>query len=786
MSFSARSHEDQRLFAPFWLPRMPVAGQRLLLRSARQVLLRSSKFTYLLSLLLPRKARTFFWVWYAYLRWVDDTVDERSESQQHGCNFLDRQMRLLRDLYEKKRPQLCTEEEFLATLIAYDCGRGGMLQEPLREMLAAIRFDIERHGAPADHSELYRNYDREVSSYLFTIAYFCSAFATPTELPAAEAARGAKIAHILRDFIVDCSERQFNVSRQEIDAYRLQPTNPGADIGAAAGRRWVAAKVRIAERQLRAGLDEAKSVEGIRYRAIVAMLVAKYQAYLFQNRLDRFLLRPKVGLRWRQFAGHLLTNLAFVFSPPERPARAAGDAASIRNLIPHPRPRQILLAVRLHPICNRSIVKLLDESLAAVDISHETMLKMRRRFIVAYWLGYSSCAFIDPPKRNGDDARLHLAGLVYAFWSLTVIELDSLVDEHSISQSAAQDLVTSWLDQMARAIRAPDQTDGGGDRSNSRMACGTYVKFDLLARALQKQLTLYSAQALECRQREEICETLIPEAGRFLTAQINSRDQKSLDPVHDWSWYLTEVLNQKTLGFALTPLNICCRDQTGIERRAELTRALLTLNSGYWHWQLLDDVADLQGDTAGGLITAPGFILLSQGEIARLFCERADQRHAPGDAYSRQLLAAVRGSQLLCDEFLSSPLCDAYRHGVVLSDHGPASADTIGSTVRCALANGESDLNVPLFELCSRRRIEADRYLAAMRSGDSKAALHELNESGAPARILAAAGEEAARERISEELASIADPSLLMMLRIMERLIARCHRKACGVARLCH
>jgi phytoene/squalene synthetase len=786
MNFSARSHEDQRLFAPLWLERMPVAGQQPLLRSARQVIRRSSTFTYLLSLLLPRKDRAFFWVWYAYLRWVDDTADDSSESRQDGCKFLDRQMRLLRELYEKRRPQLCSEEEFLATLVAYDCGRGGMLQAPLREMLAAIRFDIERHGTPADHSELYRNYDREVSSYLFTIAYFCSAPATPTELPAAEAARGAKIAHILRDFTVDCSEGQLNLSRQEIDAYRLQPTNPGVDIGGAAGRRWVVAKVRIAERQLRTGLHEAKRVEGIRYRVIVAMLVAKYQTYLFQNRLDRFLLRPKVGLRWHRFAWNLLTNLAIVFSGPDRSAGAAKDAASIRNLIPDPRPRQILLAVRLHPICNRSIVKLLDGCLAAVDISRKTMLKMRRRFIVAYWLGYSSCAFIDPPKRNGDEARLHLAGLAYAFWSLTVIELDSLVDDHSISQSAAQDLVTSWLDQIARAIQPSDQTADDVARSNSRIACGTYAKFDLLARALQQQLTLYSALALERRQREDICATFIREAGRFLTAQINSRDQKSLDPAHDWSWYLTEVLNQKTLGFALAPMTICCREQTSIDRRIELTRALLTLNSGYCHWQLLDDIADLQGDTAAGLITAPGFILLSQGEIARLFCERADQSDAVGDADGRQLLAAVRRSQLLCDWFLSSPLCDAYRHCVALSDHGSASADSFASTVRCALANGENDLRVPLPELCSRRRIEAERYLAAMRSGDSMAALHSLDESGAPARILAAAGEEAARERISDELASIADPSLLMMLRIMERLIARCHRKARGVARLSH
>jgi phytoene/squalene synthetase len=733
---------------------------------------------------LPRQGRRCFWLWYAYLRWVDDTVDEGSESRQHGCDFLDRQTRLVHDLYEKRgRPELCAEEEFLATLVAYDCGRGAMLREPLRQMLAAIRFDIQRLGMLADHAELYRNYDREVSSYLFTIAYFCSVPATPTRLPGAEAARGAKIAHILRDFVIDCREGRFNVSRQEISAYRLQPASLGADIAGASGRRWVAAKVRTAERQLRAGLHEAKCVEGIRYRTIVAMLVAKYQTYLLQNRIDRFVLKPDRRFRWRRFAWNLLTNLAIAFSAPDRPTRAGRSAASIRNLVPSPRLTQLLLAVRLHQICNGSIVKLLDESLAGVDIGRETMLKMRRRFIVAYRLGHSSCAFIDPPKRDGDATRLHLAGLVYAFWSLTVIELDALIDDHSISQSAAQGLVTSWLDQITGAIKAPGQTADGADRSDPKLACGMYGKFDLLARALQKQLMLYSVQALGIGRREEICDAFLPEAGRFLTAQIDSRDQKSLDPAHDWDWYLTEVLNQKTLGFALAPLHIYCREPTGIERRLMLARALLELNSGYCHWQLLDDVADLQKDTAQGLITAPGFILLSQGAIARLFRERADQDHALGDADGRELLAAVRRSQLLCDWFLSSPLCDGYRHCVVPSDRDSAPEDSIGGTIRCALANVDDDLRVPLPELCSRRASEAERYLAAMQSRDSMAALHNLDASRASSRILAAAREDAARERISDQLAPIADPSLLMMLRIMEQLIARCHRKACGVAR---
>ena len=140
----------------------------------------------------------------------------------------------------------------------------------------------------------------------------------------------------------------------------------------------------------------------------------------------------------------------------------------------------------------------------------------------------------------------------------------------------------------------------------------------------------------------------------FLTAQINSRDQKLLDPAHDWGWYFAEVLDQKTLGFALAPMNIWCRDGAGIERRRKLDRALLTLNSGYCHWQLLDDLADLKSDTEQGLITAPGFILLSQGTIARLFLEYVDQGGGFSDAVARRLVEAARDNRLLCDWFLSS------------------------------------------------------------------------------------------------------------------------------------
>ena len=169
--------------------------------------------------------------------------------------------------------------------------------------------------------------------------------------------------------------------------------------------------------------------------------------------------------------------------------------------------------------------------------------------------------------------------------------------------------------------------------------------------------------------------------------------------------------------------------------------------------------------------------------MARLFLEYVDQGGGFSDAVARRFVEAARDSRLLCDWFLSSSLCDRYRHSIatIPGDNSP-SAESISATIFCALANVEGDLDVALADLCSARDRQAQGYLAAMQSGDSIAALRSLGASRTSHRILTAAHEGTARARIEDELSSIKDPSLLTMLRIIETLISRCYRKACRVA----
>ena len=174
---------------------------------------------------------------------------------------------------------------------------------------------------------------------------------------------------------------------------------------------------------------------------------------------------------------------------------------------------------------------------------------------------------------------------------------------------------------------------------------------------------------------------------------------------------------------------------------------------------------------------------MSQGKLARLVLENTRHGVEFGDSTARLLIEQVRRSRLLCDWFLSSSLCDTYRHCMgAISDGKSQCSDSVGHAIRCALANVENDLSVPLLDLCRYRDSQADGYLTAMRSRDSIAAFSSLSASRTSFRILLAAQEDAARERIGDELSRIVDCSLLTMLQIMEALITRCHAKACTAA----
>ena len=345
-------------------------------RSVRQQVRRSSTFTYAISWLLPRRNRHLFWAWYSYFRWVDDFVDEGAKPQSERTEFVDHQLDLLHKLYAGASPTLFGEEQLLGALVAHDIPKGGTLRRALADLLAAIRFDGQRMGMAADYDQLHLNHRREVVSWLHTVAYFCEASATLQDPPGVQAAVGAKITHILRDLISDCEQGLFNISRQEIAAYRLDLDNVAARSGTMPVRKWAAANVRLAEEHLHAGLCNVRSSDVLRYRLIVAIQIAKYQAYLDEFRNNRFILQPGCRFRWPRFLRRAAANVVTVTLSRNRPVASGADAGRMCNLTPTSRVGQLLLQLSLHPRRNGAIVQPLNDALDGSGIAAAARKKM--------------------------------------------------------------------------------------------------------------------------------------------------------------------------------------------------------------------------------------------------------------------------------------------------------------------------------------------------------------------------------------------------------------------------
>ncbi|WP_186294531.1 squalene/phytoene synthase family protein [Bradyrhizobium guangdongense] len=749
-------------------------------QSAQAAIRRSSHFTYLLSLLLPAADRPYFWAWYVYVRWLDDIADDVSLASATRYDFLTRQIQLVHDLYSGRRVNLSKDEAPLDALVAYDIGRDALLKDSLSMMLSAMQFDVQRHGTISEYQELRRNFDYEVSNCLLAIGYFCRIPGLPAKIPGRAAANGAKVAHVLRDFLRDCDEGIYNISREELDAYGMALPTLTADIATPTGRRWVASNVRLAERHLMSGLQEASTTPGLRYPLIVAILVAKYQAYLDRFRANDYVMQRQASIGFG-FAKNLLANLGtLLLHRPRAAVRRSIGADTPKALAQRSAPAWAGLLARLLPIFNRPVVAAIDQALRDVSIPDDKRRKLRRRFATAYWIGRNSYASIDTRRDEGHAGRGHSAGLVYAFWSIAAIELDRLIDDRALAPERALALIDEWLGKAAKAISGVsiDQTcrrteipTSSDDQNDS---------FQRLTSAFQHSLSRYCDLAVDIDSRRSIADTFLGEARAVLMAQFNSREQKILDPGHDWHWYMTQLLNQKTLGFAFAPWALWVRDDTTSERRRNLEDDCLTLIAGYWHWQILDDVADIRGDTRQGLVTTPGFILLSQGALARSYLDcvsTTTRENAAESATTSPPVAAILATELVSERFLASPLADDFRHLISLS-HPADTPAARESMLRCALVNGDDDVSADLICIARARRDQAASYVDAMRSGDWSAALNVLGQSRVMGRILVTVDQDVGQSEARERLALIRAPSSRAVLGIVEMLIRHCYRKA--------
>jgi hypothetical protein len=275
-------------------PAGDLAAAELLALAGRQTR-RSSPFTYRLSqLLFPAARRPYFHALSAYFRSVDNQADAPGAGADRKWAFLERQARLVESLYDPTAVAPPVEDEaeaLLAVLIADDARRGARLKSLLLDMLACIRYDAGRSDGAPPQAELGHYIELEVSSYLRAMLAFCCPTAALDDFRAPYEGIAGKWSHVLRDFRADVEQGIINLSREDAARHGIRAERLRDEPDAAPLVGWVAERVLEAERDFARGKRNVQRNPCLRYKLLIGLLCAKYEAYLAIIRRDGFRLR---------------------------------------------------------------------------------------------------------------------------------------------------------------------------------------------------------------------------------------------------------------------------------------------------------------------------------------------------------------------------------------------------------------------------------------------------------------------------------------------------------------
>jgi phytoene/squalene synthetase len=231
---------------------------------------------------------------YGYFRWVDDTLDARSNIGAERIAFLQRQKSLLEKCYQGEPPRDANlEEEMLIQLVGHDHEKNSGLQSYLRNMMQVMEFDANRRGRWISQAELHE-YTRWLATAVteamhYFIGHCCHA-SRPYDETRYLAVTGAHITHMLRDTFDDVQAGYFNIPREVLEANHIRPQ----DIEGEGYRAWVRSRVQLARKCFKAGRGyHLAQVENPRCRLAGLAYTARFEWLLDTIEQENYLIRPE-------------------------------------------------------------------------------------------------------------------------------------------------------------------------------------------------------------------------------------------------------------------------------------------------------------------------------------------------------------------------------------------------------------------------------------------------------------------------------------------------------------
>lgn len=189
---------------------------------------KSPKAKFILDLIVEKNIRGYLNLCYAYLRWVDDFVDNPQNNITEKISFVGRQKRLIDDFcLSKQAAQISIEESFLFHFIKFALSRQKtFLIDALKMMVHTIEMDALRleHNGVYDKEEM-KSYIEKNSKAFFDIITWFVAPDNPYTSQNIYCGKFATRLFMLRDFEDDVKIGLINITKEDLELYELDVHN---------------------------------------------------------------------------------------------------------------------------------------------------------------------------------------------------------------------------------------------------------------------------------------------------------------------------------------------------------------------------------------------------------------------------------------------------------------------------------------------------------------------------------------------------------------------------------
>ena len=263
---------------------------------ARSITQTSSKQSYyIVRLMVDKILRADCFRAYGYFRWVDDVIDEISQTPEERISFIKRQKGLVNHLYDSERPEdLMPEEEIIADLVNHNQSENSGLRSFIKNFLDILEFDANRKGKLIRQSELRWYSECLGKSVTDGIQYFV---ANGHPYPEADnrylAAIAAHITHMLRDMVPDIDDGFVNIPEEYLEAHGITPQ----DVESPPFRAWVRERVGLAREYFRKGKIYLDGLDVLRCKLVGYWYCARFECVLNVIEREGYILRPTYSER---------------------------------------------------------------------------------------------------------------------------------------------------------------------------------------------------------------------------------------------------------------------------------------------------------------------------------------------------------------------------------------------------------------------------------------------------------------------------------------------------------